>query len=73
MIELICRELKHEIEAYQDFCDFRRRIHGEAGDRARVSREDWLENRRAELQSRMRRRKRKDRTGSTANRIRLLR
>ena len=73
MIELICRELKHEIEAYRDFCDFRRRIHGETGQRARVSREDWLENRRAELQSRMRRRKHKDRTGNAANRIRLLR
>jgi uncharacterized membrane protein YkvA (DUF1232 family) len=73
MIELICRELKHEIEAYQDFCEFRRRIQGKAGKSTRVSREDWLENRRAELQSRMRRRKRKDRTGSPANRIRLLR
>jgi uncharacterized membrane protein YkvA (DUF1232 family) len=73
MIELICRELKHEIEAYQDFCEFRRRIQGKAGKGTRVSREDWLENRRAELQSRMRRRKRKDRTGSPANRIRLLR
>ena len=73
MIELICRELKHEIEAYQDFCDFRRRIHREAGNRARVSREDWLESRRAELQSRMRRRKRKDLAGSKAERIRLLR
>ena len=73
MIELICRELKHEIEAYQDFCDFRQRILGEAGNRVRVSREDWLENRRAELQSRMRRRKRKDLAGSKAERIRLLR
>jgi uncharacterized membrane protein YkvA (DUF1232 family) len=73
MIELICRELKHEIEAYQDFCDFRRRIHDEAGNRARVSREDWLENRRAELQSRMRRRKSKDRAADRAKRIRLLR
>ena len=72
MIELICRELKHEIEAYQDFCDFRRRIHSGSGRGSRVSREDWLENRRAELQSRMRRRKRKDRAGKSANRIGLL-
>ena len=51
------------LDAYEDFCDFRRRIEGAAGRRARISREDWLKNRRAELQSRMRRRKRKDRQG----------
>jgi uncharacterized membrane protein YkvA (DUF1232 family) len=73
MIELICRELKHEIDAYRDFCEFRRRGHGEAGRGARVSREDWLENRRAELQSRMRRRKRKDKAANRVRRIRLLR
>ncbi len=73
MIELICRELKHEIDAYEDFCDFRRQIHGEAGRRARVSREDWLKNRRAALQSRMRRRKRKDREANPAKGIHLLR
>ena len=73
MIELICREMKHEIEAYQDFCDFRERVLKRAGRRERVSREEWLENRRAELQARMRRRKRKDRTGSPGKRIRLLR
>ena len=61
MIELICRELKHETEAYQDFCDYRARIRRGAGRNARVSRDDWLVNRRTELQSRMRRRKRKDR------------
>ena len=73
MIELICRELKHEIEAYQDFCDFRRRIRHDSGRSSRVSREDWLENRRGELQSRMRRRKRKERSGKSGGRIGLLR
>ena len=73
MIELICRELKHEIEAYQDFRDYRLRIRRDAGRNARVSREDWLESRRNELQSRMRRRKRKDRAVDSANRINLLR
>ena len=57
MIELITRELKHEIEAYQDFRDYRERMRSEKGARTRVSRDDWLENRRVELQSRMRRRK----------------
>jgi uncharacterized membrane protein YkvA (DUF1232 family) len=73
MIELICRELRHEIEAYQDFCDYRQRIRGDSARRTRVSREDWLENRRSELQSRMRRRKRKDRGGQSRSRISLLR
>jgi uncharacterized membrane protein YkvA (DUF1232 family) len=73
MIELICRELKHEIEAYQDFRDYRQRVRRDSGQNARVRREDWLENRRNELQSRMRRRKRKDRNHKAANRINLLR
>lgn len=73
MIELICRELRHEIEAYQDFCDYRVRVRRDAGRNARVSRDDWLENRRDELQSRMRRRKRRQREGSTGRDLRLLR
>jgi len=73
MIELICRELKHEIEAYQDFCDYRLRTRRDSGRNTRVSRDDWLENRRTELQSRMRRRKRKDRAGKSRSGIRLLR
>jgi uncharacterized membrane protein YkvA (DUF1232 family) len=73
MIELICRELKHEIEAYQDFCDFRRRILRDSGRNARVSREDWLESRRSELQSRMRRRKRREGGGRSSGGIGLLR
>ena len=62
MIELITRELKHEIEAYQDFCDYRKRIRSEKGRKARVSRDDWLDNRRKELHSRMRRRKSTERS-----------
>ncbi len=73
MIELICRELKHEIEAYQDFCDYRVRVRRDAGRNARVSRDDWLVNRRAELQSRMRRRKRKDRSDKAGRGAGLLR
>jgi uncharacterized membrane protein YkvA (DUF1232 family) len=61
MIELITRELKHEIEAYQDFCDYRARKRSEGGRKTRVSREDWLESRRSELHRRMRRRKQSER------------
>ena len=56
MIELVIRELQHEIEAYEDFCEFREaaRKQDAAGT---VSREVWLNARREELQSRMRQRR----------------
>lgn len=54
MIELVVRELRHEIEAFQDFCDFRDR--GDGG-RQKGNRDEWLAARRAQLQSRMRRRR----------------
>ncbi len=56
MIELVVRELKHEIEAYHDFCDYRDR-QSENGDGA--SREGWLDSRRKELQARMHRRRKR--------------
>lgn len=63
MIELVARELKPEIEAYRDFCDYRTRLHEEEGRDAKASREGWLEDRRKDLQGRMRRRrKRSDKT-----------
>ncbi|HZD54019.1 MAG TPA: YkvA family protein [Woeseiaceae bacterium] len=70
MIELVARELKHEIEAYRDFCDFRAKQ--PAGTRsAGVTREEWLAERRKELQSRMRRRRRRNAgaSGKTQPRI----
>lgn len=59
MIELVVRELKHEIEAYQDFCNYRDRLREEQGRSAVVNREGWLDNRRKELLSRMRRRRKR--------------
>jgi uncharacterized membrane protein YkvA (DUF1232 family) len=59
MVELAVRELRHEIEAYRDFCDYREQIRSKQGESARVSRDGWLENRRTELQSRMRRRRKR--------------
>jgi uncharacterized membrane protein YkvA (DUF1232 family) len=59
MIELVVRELKHEIEAYRDFCEYRDRLRLEKGHSAKVSREGWLDNRRKELQVRMRRRRKR--------------
>ena len=62
MIELVVRDLRHEIDAYRDFCNFRATRAPVAGVKARsgaVSREQWLEQRRKELQSRMRRRRKR--------------
>ena len=57
MIELVVRELRHEIEAYQDFRDYRTRMRAEKGSKAGANREGWLEERRRDLQDRMRRRR----------------
>jgi uncharacterized membrane protein YkvA (DUF1232 family) len=54
MVELVAEELKHEIQAYDDFCEFRQ-------NRAAAEARDKLEARRQSLQSRMRRRRRRDR------------
>jgi len=57
MIELVVRELRHEIEAYSDFCEYRERLRREQGENVKVSRGGWLDDRRKSLQSRMRRRR----------------
>ncbi len=55
MIELVVQELRHELEAYADFCRFRDEQRGTAGQEA----EHRLEVRRDALQARMRRRRRR--------------
>ncbi|MDC8014244.1 YkvA family protein [Tahibacter soli] len=67
MIELCVRELKHELDAYDDFCDFRNseaRRHGVDPADHSIERADWLEGRREELQDRMRRRRRDSYSGA---------
>ena len=67
MIELCVRELKHEVEAYSDFCSFRTHEAEERGlDPATMDRADWMEERRQELQERMRRRRDRDGYGSAS-------
>ena len=51
MIELVCQELKHDIKAYEDFCEFRK---------TRGADEAKLGERRKSLQTRMRRRSRRE-------------
>jgi uncharacterized membrane protein YkvA (DUF1232 family) len=70
MVELVARELTHELEAYEDFCEYRKRCCPKPEEPAR------LEARRKALQARMRRRSRKERSrqhsrGSSSSRIRL--
>ncbi len=63
MIELVARELKHEIEAYRDFCEFREDEGSRRGiDVATVDRADWLESRAEELIMRMRKRRNNERS-----------
>lgn len=57
MVELVVRELEHELEAYRDFCEFRQQNQG--------NRDDWLGQKRMELQGRMRRRR--DRRAGTSS------
>lgn len=73
MIELVARELKPEIDAYTDFVNFRRQLQEDSGERLAVTRKDWLEERRSALQTRMRRRRAKDRAaGKESGRRRIL-
>jgi hypothetical protein len=64
MIEMVTRELTHEIQAYRDFCVFRAAEANRLGEDAQeLERSDWLEERRKQLHSRMRRRRRRGHGG----------
>ncbi len=64
MVELVVQQLRHEIEAYDDFCRFR-----DGARQARTLDTDKLEARRLALQSRMRRRRRRDRSARASRRV----
>ena len=64
MIEIVCRDLQYEMQAYRDFCVFR------SAETHRMEREGieaessmWLEDRRKQLHSRMHRRRRRGGVG----------
>ena len=68
MAEMVIREMRHEIDAYRDFCLFRNRLKsGRActGVAARAERASEIERRRDELLTRIRRRRRRDQGGKT--------
>lgn len=61
MIELCVRDLRHEFDSYEDFCDFRQAEAIRRGQNpASVGRADWLESRREELIERMHSRRDRD-------------
>jgi len=57
MIELVLRELRHELEAYAEFCVVRAAVASQGGETGDMNRGAWLEQRREELMDRMRRRR----------------
>ena len=60
-IELCVRELKHELDAYEEFCEYRQHEAGTRGvNPEQVGRAEWLAGRREELQERMHRRRERD-------------
>ncbi len=70
MVELVFRELRHDMEAFRDFCDYRDNC---MSDKQLIKDADALkeaiETRRQNLHDRMRRRRKKDKNkGSGANR-----
>jgi hypothetical protein len=64
-IELSAIELKHELDAYAEFCEFREEQAGARGVPASTAgRADWLAARREELIARMHRRRNLEQGGS---------
>ncbi|MGH8105560.1 MAG: YkvA family protein [Arenimonas sp.] len=60
-IELCVRELKHELEAYEEFCEYRENEARRRGvSPSAVGSAEWLEARREELQDRMHRRRNRE-------------
>ena len=60
-IELCVRELKHELDAYEEFCEYRQaEANGRGVAPEIVGRAEWLAGRREELQARMHRRRERD-------------
>ncbi len=57
MIELVIQDLSQDLDAYKQFCDFRAVEEKRRGDEANINRENWLEGKRAEIRSGLRRRR----------------
>ncbi|MBM0107557.1 hypothetical protein JM946_22680 [Steroidobacter sp. S1-65] len=60
MIELVSRDLHHDLEAYRDFCKFREAQIAKRHSPPGTAREEWLSQRRETLQKRMHTRRKRD-------------
>lgn len=73
MIELVSRDLEHDLDAYQAFCKFRDSLakRRRSGSEAEGQREQWLAEKRAELHARMRERRQRDldKAGSSVRKL----
>jgi uncharacterized membrane protein YkvA (DUF1232 family) len=58
MIELILRELRHDLEGYRDFCAYREKQEQIRGERGNLTREKWLADKRKQMFLRIERRRR---------------
>lgn len=56
MIELVVDELLDDVEAYEEFCEYRLREQHRRGDEV-ITKADWLDEKRRELHARMRNRR----------------
>lgn len=56
MIELVSEDFKDDIEAFEEFCQYRTREESRSGDHT-VTRDEWLDSKRRELHSRMKSRR----------------
>jgi len=58
MVELVVRDLKHDIDAFSDFCNYRKTETKRRGKESDISRDEWIAAKRGQLHQRMRRRRR---------------
>ncbi len=66
MAEIVIDELKHDLEGYREFSEYRKQQEAIRGKEAHVSREDWLGERRRQIFLRIKRRQEERRRhGST--------
>ena len=69
MIDIICHELEHEIQAFKEFVAFRAAEAQRLGDDAlNMQKAEWLDERRQQLHSRMRRRRESNGSGRSRGR-----
>ena len=66
MIELVVEDLRENIDAFIEFCEYREREKTRR-DPATITSEDWLDSKRKELHSRMRNRRSSRRSGRSSS------